>query len=243
MIPTIPDIGAPAVEQRLEQIGDKVAAHPGFGQILQHQAALLASPAQVSRMGEGPQGADRSSDDGLLSASLSDLADAPRRGAGAVGAAGGVTGGASGASGSGGGGTPAWASALPARGQSWAPDVDEAARRHGVEPELFAALVWAESGFRPEAVSHAGARGLAQLMPGTARALGVDPDDPLENLDGGARYLSEQMDRFGDATLALAAYNAGPNRVAQAGGVPQITETQQYVQRVAEYADTLRSAS
>ena len=258
MIPTIPGIGAPAVEQRLEQIGDKVASHPGFGQLLAHRAALLATPAQVGRMGEGPEGAGRAdADDGLLPASLADLADASRRqsapvgaAANAAGAAGeaGAPGAAAGASGAtspppADGELPRWASALPSQGREWASAVDAAARRHGVHPELFASLVWAESSFRPDAVSHAGARGLAQLMPGTARALGVDPDDPLENLDGGARYLAEQMDRFGDATLALAAYNAGPNRVAQAGGVPQIAETQQYVQRVAEYASTLRSVS
>ena len=78
-----------------------------------------------------------------------------------------------------------------------------------------------------------GARGLAQLMPGTARELGVNPDDPLANLEGGARYLRQQLDRFdGDIEKALAAYNAGPGRVAQAGGVPRIRETQNYVAAV-----------
>ena len=75
-----------------------------------------------------------------------------------------------------------------------------------------------------------GPRGLAQLMPGTARDLGVDPDDPFANLEGGARYLREQLDRFdGDLEKALAAYNAGPGRVIRAGGVPRIRETQLYV--------------
>ena len=75
-----------------------------------------------------------------------------------------------------------------------------------------------------------GARGLAQLMPGTARDLGVDPDDPFANLEGGARYLREQIDRFdGDLERALAAYNAGPGRVIRAGGIPRIRETQHYV--------------
>ena len=73
-------------------------------------------------------------------------------------------------------------------------------------------------------------RGLAQLMPGTARYLGVNPDDPFANLEGGARYLREQMDRFdGDIEKALAAYNAGPGRVIAAGGIPRIRETQGYV--------------
>jgi soluble lytic murein transglycosylase-like protein len=88
--------------------------------------------------------------------------------------------------------------------------------------------------------SHAGAIGLAQLMPGTAAGLGVDPTDPLQNLQGGARYLREQLDRFGTPELALAAYNAGPNRVAQAGGIPRITETQTYVRRVLDTWEQLR---
>jgi soluble lytic murein transglycosylase-like protein len=79
-------------------------------------------------------------------------------------------------------------------------------------------------------VSPVGARGLAQLMPGTARELGVDADDPFANLEGGARYLREQLDRFdGDLEKALAAYNAGPGRVIDANGIPRIRETQVYV--------------
>ena len=81
-------------------------------------------------------------------------------------------------------------------------------------------------------MSSAGAIGLAQLMPATAAGLGVDPHDPLQNLEGGARYLRQQLDRFGSFELGLAAYNAGPTRVAQAGGVPAIAETQAYVQVV-----------
>ena len=125
-----------------------------------------------------------------------------------------------------------WASRLPERGQRWAGAIQQAADDAGIDPRLLASLVQHESNFDPEARSHAGAIGLAQLMPGTAAGLGVDPHDPHENLAGGARYLRSQLDRFGSPELALAAYNAGPNRVAQAGGIPQIAETQAYVPRV-----------
>lgn len=108
--------------------------------------------------------------------------------------------------------------------------VQELSRRFDLSPALIEALVWQESRWRANAVSPAGARGLAQLMPGTARELGVDPDDPFANLEGGARYLRQQLDRFeGDLEKALAAYNAGPGRVIRAGGIPRIRETQNYV--------------
>lgn len=112
----------------------------------------------------------------------------------------------------------------------YAEKIAELSQRFDLSPSLLEAVVWQESRWRANAVSHAGARGLAQLMPGTARYLGVDPDDPMENLEGGARYLREQLDRFdGDLEKALAAYNAGPGRVLRAGGVPNIRETQKYV--------------
>ena len=133
-----------------------------------------------------------------------------------------------------------WKSKLPAAGRAWADQIDAAAARHGLDPRLLAALVRAESGFRPEARSHAGAVGLTQLMPATARGLGVDPYDPIENLDGGARYLKSMLDRFGSTSSALAAYNAGPGRVERAGGVPQIPETQAYVPKVLRYYEQLR---
>lgn len=108
--------------------------------------------------------------------------------------------------------------------------VAELAARFDLSPALIEALVWQESRWRTNAVSPVGARGLAQLMPGTARDLGVNPADPFANLEGGARYLRQQMDRFGgDVERALAAYNAGPGRVIQSGGVPRIRETQGYV--------------
>ena len=114
--------------------------------------------------------------------------------------------------------------------------IEGAAAKYGVEPDLVRAVVRAESGFNPAAVSPAGARGLMQLMPGTAQAMGVsDAFDPGQNVDAGVRYLKQQIDRFGDVRLALAAYNAGPNAVAKYGGVPPYRETRDYVNRVLSY--------
>jgi soluble lytic murein transglycosylase-like protein len=112
-----------------------------------------------------------------------------------------------------------------------------AATAAGVPPNLFVALVEAESGFNPTAVSPAGALGLSQLMPATARALGVtDPFDPQQNLAAGARYLKALLGQFGSVPLALAAYNAGPAAVAFYGGVPPYPETEAYVARVLSLA-------
>jgi soluble lytic murein transglycosylase-like protein len=105
----------------------------------------------------------------------------------------------------------------------------DAARRYGIPEDLFLRLVQQESGWKATARSHKGAIGLAQLMPFTARALGVNPHDPYENLDGGARYLSQQYRTFGSWRLALAAYNAGPGAVKKYGGVPPFRETRNYV--------------
>ncbi len=105
----------------------------------------------------------------------------------------------------------------------------DAARRHGVPEELFARLVAHESNWNPRARSDKGALGLAQLMPETARRLGVDPLDPAENLNGGAKYLARQYRAFGSWRLALAAYNAGPDAVKKYGGVPPFQETRNYV--------------
>ena len=97
---------------------------------------------------------------------------------------------------------------------------------------LYRANIEVESAYRQDAVSSAGAIGLGQLMPATARDLGVDPRDPLQNLDGSARYLAMMLDTFGDPRLALAAYNAGPDAVRQYGGIPPYRETQNHVARV-----------
>ena len=121
---------------------------------------------------------------------------------------------------------------LPDRAHEWLGEIEAAAQRHQVDPALFTALVWSESAFRADAESHAGAIGLAQLMPGTAAQMGLDPHEPLQNLEGGARFLAAQLNRFGEPELALAAYNAGPARVARVGGIPNITETQNYVEIV-----------
>ena len=107
-----------------------------------------------------------------------------------------------------------------------------AARAHGVPEDLFLRLVQQESGWNPNARSHKGAMGLAQLMPATARKLGVNASDPKDNLAGGARYLRMMYDRFGDWKLALAAYNAGPEAVARHGGVPPYRETKGYVRAI-----------
>lgn len=111
---------------------------------------------------------------------------------------------------------------------------EAAARRHGLDPALVRAVVAVESGFQPEAVSRKGAKGLMQLMPATARELGVaDPFDAAANLDGGSRYLRSLLTRYeGDVAKALAAYNAGMGAVARHRGVPPYAETRLYVQKV-----------
>lgn len=114
--------------------------------------------------------------------------------------------------------------------------ISRAASKYNIDPALLKALIHAESGFKSNAISPAGAMGLTQLMPATAAALGVsDPFDPAQSIDGGARYLRAQLDRFGgDESLALAAYNAGPGAVVKYGGIPPYSETQRFVKRVLE---------
>lgn len=116
-------------------------------------------------------------------------------------------------------------------------EILDKAAEHGVHPDLVRAVIQVESSGRPDAVSPAGAVGLMQLMPGTAQELGVDPQNPSENLDGGIRYLRMMADRFGDFDHALAAYNAGPGNVSRYGGIPPFQETQNYVERIRNLLD------
>ncbi len=110
------------------------------------------------------------------------------------------------------------------------------AARLAVQPALVKAVIAAESNFDPGAVSYKGARGLMQLMPSTATAMGIeDPMDAPDNVLGGTRYLRRMIDRYGDLERALAAYNAGPQAVDRYGGIPPYEETQAYVRRVLTY--------
>ena len=107
------------------------------------------------------------------------------------------------------------------------------AQKYGIDPDLFVRQIQAESAFNPAAVSSAGAIGLGQLMPATAKELGVDPTDPVQNLEGAARYMKQLLGRYdGNQTLALAAYNAGMGNVDKAGGVPNFKETQNYIAKI-----------
>ena len=122
--------------------------------------------------------------------------------------------------------------------------IQPAAAKYGLDPNLVAAVIWAESSGDPNAVSKKGARGLMQLMPATARALGVgNVLDPAQNVDGGSHYLRQMLDEHdGDLSLALAAYNAGPDAVRQYGGVPPYPETRDYVGRVMRVYERAREA-
>lgn len=128
--------------------------------------------------------------------------------------------------------TPALARQANLGGKSFEALFKSAAQREGLDEGLVKAVAEAESGFRQEARSSAGAIGLMQLMPSTAKSLGVNPYDAAGNVAGGARYLKTMLDRFGSVPLALAAYNAGPGAVEKYGGIPPYQETKTYVDRV-----------
>ncbi len=112
--------------------------------------------------------------------------------------------------------------------------VSQISAKHGVDEKLVLAVIKQESGFNPTIVSKAGATGLMQLMPATAKGLGVtDPKNPVQNVEGGVKYLKSMLNRFnGNVILALAAYNAGPNAVKKYNGVPPYKETQNYVKSI-----------
>ena len=115
----------------------------------------------------------------------------------------------------------------------WEPSLQELCQKYDVDPDLARAVMRCESGGNAKAISRAGAVGLMQLMPATARGLGVDPKDPIRNLEGGIKYLSQLADKYdGDTVKVLAAYNAGSGRVDSYGGVPPFPETQNYVKNV-----------
>jgi soluble lytic murein transglycosylase-like protein len=135
-------------------------------------------------------------------------------------------------------------SATPGAATPYAAEIDAAAAKYNVDAALLRGLIRQESNFNPNAGSPAGARGLTQLMPGTASALGVDPSVPAQAIEGGAKYLRQQLDKFGnDPAKALAAYNAGPGAVQRYGGVPPYAETQNYVRKVLAYAAEYRQAA
>ncbi len=122
----------------------------------------------------------------------------------------------------------------------------QAARKYGIPEGIFFGLIQAESSWNPKATSRVGAMGLTQVMPNTARGMGYDPNqlknDPMLQLEAGAKYLSQMYRQFGDWTLALAAYNAGPGNVQKYGGVPPFKETQNYVRKVMGSAGDVASS-
>ena len=219
------------VEQLQQLFG--AAATPGgnggadFASQLISASASAGSTAATGTTGTAAPGA---------TASLLGLA--PTAAAGATAAApAGTTGSLAGATAAAPSGTAGSLAGVP-----YGDEITAAARRNGVDPALLAGLVRQESNFNAAAVSPAGARGLTQLMPATAAGLGVaNPSDPVQALEGGARYLRRQLDAFGgDVTKALAAYNAGPGAVQRYGGVPPYAETQAYVQKVQAFAAAYR---
>jgi|GEM_PF-1509615 len=130
------------------------------------------------------------------------------------------------------------------RVKEYEPHIRAAASRYGIDPNWIAGIIWQESRGNPRAVSHCGAMGLMQLMPETAKNLGVDNAfDVGQNIDGGAKYLRQMLDKFGRMDFATAAYNAGPGNVSKFGGVPPFRETQDYVPHVLGFANSFKTAN
>ncbi len=137
-------------------------------------------------------------------------------------------------------GDSGWVSRIPNdRGKALAPAIEAAANRHGLEPAFLAAVFWTESSYTPDAVSRTGAIGLGQLMPETAQWLGVDPWDPMQNMEGAAKLYGQLRDHFGgDMRLAIASYAAGIGAVKKAGGVPD-EFTARYIDKLLARTDYL----
>jgi soluble lytic murein transglycosylase-like protein len=135
--------------------------------------------------------------------------------------------------------------ATPPHLAGWVSFINAMAERHGIPPQLLHAIIRQESNYNPRALSNKGAAGLMQLMPGTAKDLGVrNVFDPVQNVDGGLRYLRSMWSEFGDLRLALAAYNAGPGAVKKYGGIPPFAETRGYVATIMNhYLSGSRTAS
>jgi soluble lytic murein transglycosylase-like protein len=136
--------------------------------------------------------------------------------------------------------TGVWVDRIPnARGKALAPAIAAAAQRYGLDPAFLAAVFWTESSYTPDVVSRTGAIGLGQLMPETAQWLGVDPWDPMQNIDGSARFYKQLIDNnHGDMSLAIASYAAGPGAVKRAGGIPD-QFTADYVTKLLARTDYL----
>jgi soluble lytic murein transglycosylase-like protein len=193
--------------------------------VAQLEAMLGLSPAGAPVSTPATTGTSSTSSPTSFAAQLASVAGSPTS---APAATTGATG-AAGVSGTPGASTP------------YAAEIDAAAKKYGVDSALLRGLIRQESNFNPNAGSPAGARGLTQLMPGTAAALGVNPAIPAQAIEGGAKYLRQQLDKFGgDPAKALAAYNAGPGAVQRYGGVPPFAETQNYVRKVLAYAAEYR---